>query len=71
MILIQVPETFKEWDWNPTSKSRSCIQICSYIRDVFRGPARPGLTNVIGPGRAGLWLGTVSEQFRNNENVYC
>ena len=28
--------------------------------------ARPGPTNVVGPGRARLWLETVLEQFRNN-----
>ena len=33
--------------------------------------ARPGPTTLVGPGRAGLWLGTVSEQFRNNGNWYC
>ena len=45
--------------WSSDISGTNCLE-CD--RDVFRGPARPGPTNVV--GRAGPGCG--SEQFRNN-----
>ena len=38
---------------------------------VMCSVARPGSARLMSSGRVRLWLETVSEQFRNNENWYC
>ena len=57
-------EIFVRHSRKPCAIMAHSQNLCAPYRDVFRGPARPGPTNVVGPGQAVARnsFGTISEQ---------